>query len=277
MINFDILNEDQDQEFHDHVESIVARRDPFDPAPINELRERFNAEIQRMELLAMQVQVQDEESCQLATTYTTQAKKLRQEIDKKHKDLKEPYLVYTRTLDGLRKQLSDRIQGLENTLNRKLLPYIQKKERERQELERKARAEAARLQAELDAKARAEADRIAEEARQKALSEQKTEEEAEEAAKAAVIMQTEPPRIVVYDMPPEVKVKTESGTADIKTEWAWEIIDFKALPDEAYQNRCDEVTKALAPYFNARVKAGVRNIPGVKIYQTTKLNTRTRR
>lgn len=256
-INFNVLNEEQGAS---HQE--IVRRDPFDPAPLVGLLAKYEDEIFKMSKLAAQVIVADDESCQLATTYTTQAKALRQKIDKKHKELKAPYLEVTKRLDGFRKTISDRIQDVENYLNNKIRPYLQKKERERQEAERQAREEAARIQAELEAKARAEAERLAKE-------QNISKEEAE--------AMMEPVPVVVSAVETETKTVTETGTAKLKEKWVWQIIDFKALPNEAFESRKDEVTKALAPFLNAQVNAGLRNIPGLKIYKEAKIDTRTSR
>lgn len=291
MVDFNVLNKNMsDAEFVDSQQNIMpevpieertkisplAIKDPFDPAPMIKVFEKFVTEIDRMDEQAIAHKVADDKSCELATTYTTQAKPLMQIIEKKRKEKKEPYLKVTQTLDSFCKKLSDRLKGTQKILNDKIRPYLQEKERKRREAERKAQEEARKEQARLEAEAKAEAERKAEEARQKALAEKKSKEEAEAAAKEAAAM-VEPAPVVVAEMPEEVKVKTETGTADIKKEWTWEIIDFKALPDAAFEARKDETTKALAPYLNSQVKAGVREIPGVKIFQTTKLNTRTRR
>ena len=277
-IDFSVLNKmngTQTVEIPDMTQP-PAVIDPFDPGPLVEVFKRFVIEIDRMDARAMAHEVKDDASCELATTLTTQAKTLGNTIEKKRKAVKEPYLKVTQTLDAFSKNLSDRLKGTQIILNNKIKPYLQKKERERREAEFKAQEAARKEQERLEAEARAEADRLAKEAMEKALAEGKAQEEAEKEAQAAAAL-VEPVPIVVAEAPEEVKVKTETGTADIKKEWAWEITDFKALPDDAYRNRCDEVTKALAPWLNARVKAGMREIPGVKIFQITKLQTRARK
>lgn len=262
-IDFNILNEAvQDAEFANIIKDSVIKRDPFDPSHLVGLLAKYEGEIERMRDLAWQVAVVDDESCELATTYTTQSKKLRQIIDKEHKRLKEPYLNVTRHLDGFRKAISDRIQDIENHLNRKILPYQQKKEQERQAAERKAREEAAKLQAELNAKAKAEAQRLAEKMKI-------TEDEASKFI--------EPAPIIVANVPEEVKTITETGSSKLKEAWAWEIEDFKSIPNDIYEMRKDHVIKALAPAINARIAAGIRNIEGIKIFKTAKIETRVKR
>lgn len=189
-------------------------------------------------------------------------------------------------------------------LNAKITPYLQRKEFERQEVERKAREEAARIQRELEAKARKEAEeacrlqyekdraereRIAEENRKamdveqaerarlaqiesekKALAE--SERMAGEAAKEAVALVPE----IVMDTPKDIKTVTGSGSADLKKEWTFEILNIKAMPDEAFATRYAELVKAMTPWVNAQVKAGIRNIQGVRIFEQTTLKTRAK-
>jgi len=168
------------------------------------------------------------------------------------------------------------LQQTQRIINGKIQPYLQKKEQERREAERKAQEAAREEQARLDAIAKAEADRLAEEARQKALAEKKTEEEAEAEAQAAAAM-AEPAPVVVAEYGMETKTVTDAGTAKLKESWDWEIEDFKTIPTDIYEMRKDHVIKALAPAINAKIAAGIRNIEGVKIFKTTKIDTRVKR
>lgn len=276
-MDFDVLNKEPGTiTFVEQIPPPPTKRDPLDPAPLLDLFEKYVARIDDMDSQALALQVVDDDSNHIAVEMTNQAKKLVQIIGKKHQKLKAPYLAVTQPLDAFKKKLSDRLQQTQRTINGKIQPYLQKKEQERREAERKAQGAARKEQERLDAIARAEADRLAEEARQKALAEKKTAEEAEAEAQAAAAL-AEPAPVVVAEMETETKTVTDAGTAKLKYEWAWEIEDFLKLPKEAYQNRCDEVTKALAPWINYQVKAGIHNISGVKVFQTTKIDTRTRR
>lgn len=279
--NFNILNDEEYLAAQDGImlemPELPARRDPFDPAPLVDLFKKYEVEIDNMDTRALAVDVKDGESNTMAVEMTTQAKNIVQRIEKKRKELKEPYLMVIQTIDGFCKGLTDRLKNTQQIINNKIQPYLQKKDEERREAERKAREEAARIQAEEDAKARAEAERLAEEARQKALAEGKAKEDAEKEAAAAAAMAEPAPVIVVDAGPAETKTVTDAGIAKLKSEWKWEILNFKELPDAAFENRKEEVTKALSPWLNAQVAAGIRNIPGVKIFQQTKIQTRTKR
>jgi len=175
-------------------------------------------------------------------------------------------------------------------------------EAERQRIAEEARKERERLAAIKAEEDRIEAERLAEIARKKAIEEGLAQEEADrqaaiakekadkEAAEQAAIVKAEEekkaeeeaahivaPTVVVAELPEALKVATESGTADLKKDWAWDIESFSAIPPEAFEARKKEVTKALAPWLNAQVKAGIRTIPGVKVYEKTTLQTRARR
>lgn len=282
-----------DQEFQEHMEMGVMPKeitpnlsiedvippvkiDPLDPAPLVKLFERYVDEIDKMDIKAADHQVTDDESNEIAVTMTGQAKKLTQIINKKHKELKAPYLLVTGKLDAFRKKLVDRLEQTQKIINSKIAPYLQlldaKRKKEQREADEKARIEQERL----DAEAKKEADRLAEIAREKAIAEGKKKAEVEKEAQEAAAM-AEPAPVVVAEAIAETKTVTDAGTAKLKPVWDWEITDFKALPDQAFENRKEEVIKALSPWINAQVKIGIRNVPGVKIFQTTKMETRTKR
>jgi hypothetical protein len=87
----------------------------------------------------------------------------------------------------------------------------------------------------------------------------------------------EPIRTEAVYIPPAVtEVKTESASQKIEYETVWDIADFRALPDECLQARAEQIKAAVAPWINARVKAGITNDSGVVYRQEPKLKTRVR-
>jgi flagellar biosynthesis GTPase FlhF len=254
----------------------LVTRDPFDPAPLLELFEQYHIEIDRMANMAQGLKVIDDASNQNATLLTTQAKQIEKAIEKKRVELKEPYLKVTSVLDSETKRLKDRLILVQKHINSLIAPYLQKKENERREAERKAQMEAARLQAELEQKVAEERARQAEEARLKAIEEGKTKAQAEAEAKQAAAMVEEAPTVVM-EAPPELKIQTDAGSARIKEEWAFEIENCAGLPTAAYIARNEQVKAALAPWVSAQVKAGIREISGVRIFKVAKLKTATKR
>lgn len=285
-------------------ENSVVSSDPFDPAPLIKKFDEFRGMITGMVEKANAHSVTDDLTNQIAVTMTTQAKKLAKAIEDKRVELKAPYLQVTSILDGETKTLKDGLANVQTILNGKITPYLQRKERERQAAERKAREEAERIQRELEAAARKKAEeeaRIKYEAekaererlvaeRQKAMDAKQVEMDRiraieeekrlqEESARQAEIEARKAAAMVpevVTSVPDEIKTVTTSGSADLKKEWAWEIQDFKSLPDEAFQARAKEIIAALTPYLNAQIKAGIRNIPGVRVFEKATLKTRAK-
>lgn len=230
---------------HREVFDPPAQRDPFDTAPAEALFARFHGEIDRLDEETADLTVSTDREYAEAQETLGISKKLLGRIDKKRTDLKRPYLDFTRFLDGQAKGLTDRLRRINIHLEQKvLLPYASEKRKEAQEAARKAEAEAKKRQAELDKQAAAE-DKPA-------------------------------PRAVAF-VPREVKVETDSATSKIETEWAWQIEDFAKIPAEVWEQRKEQAAKALAPAINARIKAGIRSIPGVDIYEREVLKTRARR
>ena len=53
---------------------LPAQRDPFDPAPLIDLFKKYHSEIDKMANKSMGLMVTDDQSLELATVFTTQAK-----------------------------------------------------------------------------------------------------------------------------------------------------------------------------------------------------------
>lgn len=256
--------------------SELVKRDVFDPAPLLELFEKYHIEIDRMSKLAMGLKVIDDASNQNATLLTTQAKNIEKAIEKKRIELKEPYLRVTSVLDSETKSLKDRLIMVQKHINSLISPYLQKKENERREAERKAKEEAARLQAELDEKARIEREKAAEEARLKAIEEGKTKKQAEAEAKQAAALVEDAPTIVM-EAPAELKINTDAGSAKLAESWDFEILNPMMLPESAFKIRREQVIAAMKPWVSSQVKNGIREISGVRIFKVAKLKTAIKR
>ncbi len=300
-IDFSAALKDKPVETTDQAPVVV---DSFDPAPLIAKFDQFRVQIATMVERSKNHDVVDGESNTVAVTMTTQAKRLSEIIEKKRVELKEPYFKIIRILDGETKTLKDGLATVHTILNDKIRPYLQEQERIRQEAEKKAREEAqkeqrrleeiARAKAKEEARIKYEAEREERERLQKiqqqqanakekerlrlaAIEEEKqlkeeSDRKAKEEAEKAVALTPE----IVSVMPEEIKTITDSGTADLKKSWAWEITDFSKLPVEVFNQRKEQIVKAMAPYFNAQIKAGIRRIDGVRIFEQVTLNTRAK-
>lgn len=264
-------------EVEEVIETGIVKRDPFDPAPLIDLFKSYHSEIDKMANKTMSLMVTDDASLEAATVCTTQAKALAQAVEKKRVEVKAPYLEVVKVLDGETKGLKDRLVQIQGHINGKITPYLQQKEKERREAERKAQEEAARIQAELDKKAAEERQKAADEAKSAALAAGMSKKKAEQEAQAAAALVEDAPVVVAQAVADETAVKTDTGSAKLKEEWTFEIINVKDMPDQAFEARKAEVIKALSPWVNNQVKAGARNIPGVKIFKVAKVNTRVSR
>lgn len=275
-----------------------------DPAQLVSKLDAFRSRISEMHNTAAAHTVTDDQTNEEAVRMINQAGQIIKELDKKHEELKRPYKKITDLLDNARKELKDGLGMIQNILRSKVQPYLQEKERVRLEAERKAREEAARIQRELEASARkvaeeaarikyeaekaereriaaenrkamdaeqAERERIAAELEEKRLKEESEKKAAEAANEAAALVPE-----IVSEVPSDIKTVTEAGSADLKLEWTYEILSFNNLPEECFTARAEQVEKAVAPWINAQIKAGIRNIQGVRVFQKSTLKTRVK-
>lgn len=239
----------------------VRINDPFDPAPLLGLFEKFGAKIDEMALEANGHDVVDDESASKSAEMAAQARKIASTISKKQKEVTAPYHDVKATVDRECKRLKDRLTCIQRTLEGKNRPYLMKKERERREAEQKAREEAAREQRELEAAARAK--------------QQQLNEEAAKEGKTAPVVETPP--VVVAPTQKPVVAATETGKQQLKTEWTWELLDLGKIPEECLKARMEHIKKAIAPWINAQIKAGVRSVQGFNIFEKTEVKTTVRR
>lgn len=271
MINFNALNEDnKSEQSEQQAQLLPVKHDPLDPAPLLKLFDRFHAEIDVMELKASQHEVKDQQSNNAAVEMSLQTKNISQAMEKKRKEVKEPYLKVTSVLDNKVKTLNDRLENIQLGLNNKIRPYLQEQERIRLVKESEARRKAAEEQALIRKQ-------LEEEARQRAEAEQARLDK--ELGDKAPVVEPEPVIVpeVVAPVESETKTTTQTGMAKLDTQTDWEIINFKELPDIIFEKRKEEIKKAISPQINAMIKTGITNIPGVRIFETVKLKTRVKR
>jgi hypothetical protein len=119
----------------------------------------------------------------------------------------------------------------------------------------------------MDYRAEVERQRRAEEARLREIAAKEQAKQEKQAAKKGI----EPPAPIIIptleNFQPKT-VKTDMGTASIKEVWEFEIADEAAIPREYLAVDVQKI--------RAVVKAGVRSIPGVRIFKTEQLAVRAR-
>lgn len=208
----------------------------YDMAPVKAALAPYTAEIETMQAKASAVAIESDEDNTLAIEMGLQAKKLNAAIEKARKAFVADPNEYVRGINALAKSFTEKLLTIETGLKRKIGAYQQRKELERRKAEEEARRQAEELQAKLDAE-----------------------------AKAANV---EPVKIEAPAVPKASgPVRTAEGTSYQHTEWRFEIQDDAAIPRE-YLMPCES-------RIRQAVKDGVRNIPGVNIFEHTE--TRFRR
>jgi hypothetical protein len=207
------------------------------PAPVNQfdlelVRDRlaiYTDEIERMLESVEAISVTDEISSQGATELGVKAKKIDTAIERVRKELVQAPNDYIRDVNGFAKSFQAKLQAIQASVRGKLGQYAAKQELERRKAEEAARKAQAEAQAKLDAE-----------------------------AKAANV---EPVQIAAPAIPKAQNVvrSASGGSATQKKVWKFEVTDAAMVPREYLV-----VNESLV---RQHVANGVREIPGVRIYE----------
>ena len=203
-------------------------RNPLDLAQPKAVMAAFAESLSEMKRAAAALKVDSDESEQEAVELGTRANKLAKEVDKRRKDITQDARDFTASVNNLAKQFTEPAKRITALLKGKIGDHRQAKE-----LERRKREAAER-------KAREEAQR-------------KIDEEAR-AANVEPVKLPEP----VAEKPANV-TRTESGSAHGQKRWTFEVEDETKVPRQYLALDSTRI--------NAAIKAGIREIPGLKIFQ----------
>lgn len=213
-----------------------ATRDPYDMTPVKTALSPYMEQIQTMQTEAAAVTIASDADNARAIEMGLQSKKLKDAIEKARKQFVADPGEFVKSVNTLSKSFTERLLGIETGLKRKIGEYQQRKELERRKAEEEARKQAAELQAKLDAE-----------------------------AKAAHV---EPVKIEAPAIPKAAgPVRTAEGSSYQVSVWQFEIQAEADVPREYLLVDQAKIRQA--------VKDGVRNIPGVRIFETSE--TRFRR
>jgi hypothetical protein len=204
--------------------------DPLDLTPVKERLAAYDPKIEEMQAQAEALQVEDDQSNEQAVAMAGQAKQINRKIEKARKGFVEEPNRFVKAVNSLAKSYQSKFTAIENGLKRKITDF-----QRQQEIERRKRE--------------AEAKRQAEEAQKKLK---------QEAQKAGV----EAPKVEAPAMPEQpTATRTEYGAAHQRKVWTYEIQEESQIPREYLVVDQKKIRQA--------VKDGIREIPGVKIYQDT--------
>lgn len=230
---------------HFQDQAITKVKYDFEKA-LSEAKERFKAYQKKIEDMAAKVKAfkvnSDADAAEL-TKLAAEAAELAKTLEENRKEkIKDPD-TYVRKLNAFVKSFRDILTepkaktGLVEIAKKKIGDYQFQKELQRRKAEKQAQDEAAKLQAKMD----------------------------KEAAEAGV----EAPQLPAMQMPQTTgPIRTESGSANFGTEWIYELEDITKVPAD-YLIVNDQKAKAA-------IKAGIREIPGLKIKEVPKVGIRTR-
>lgn len=262
-----------------HQPGEIAPANPYDLAPVRAALEPYLEQIDAMAAQAQAVIITDEVSQTRAVEMAGQVKRLGKSIETARVNFVAAPNDYVKQVNGLGKGILAKLETIEKGLKRKMADYAQFVEQERRKAEAAAQQAAIEAQRKIDEEAR-----LAQEAADKAAAEAKAK--ADEAAKAgaadaaslAEIAKAEEAKAQVVASMPTVQVempvipqasgpvRTAAGTASVRKRWEFGITDPTAIPREYLMVDEKKIREA--------VKAGVRSIPGVNIFETSDIAIR---
>lgn len=217
--------------------TISETKSPLDLASAKQKFMVYVQAIDEMVRKAKSHEVIDEATSQMAVSMAADAKRLYNKIEKQRKELIEQPNLFVRSINSFTKAFLEKLKKAESELKAKISNYQYKVELERREQERKAQEAARRLQ-----------EQINQEAKEKGV---------------------EPP-IVPTPVIPKAKTitRTEEGaSASQRTVWEFEVTDITKVPREYLMLDKTKVKQA--------IKMGIRQIPGIKIFESKKTILRT--
>lgn len=212
------------------------------------------------------VAVTDETTCGQAAELLSKVAKVVKYGDKKRLDTSQPYRDSTDAINAEFKELTAPLSGVEARLREEVETFETKRREAEEEAQRKHEEEVRKAE---EAQCKAE-----EEAEKARLAAEQARKEAEE--KEEPVPEPPPPPPAPEPAPPPpppppapragVSRKTSTGSVGTRTEWKHEVVDFAAVPDDLKSFNQAEATR--------RVRAGEREIPGLRIYPVERAHVR---
>jgi hypothetical protein len=231
----DVVPEPEPETFHQNPTPPDTSLVPFDPQPVAaHVHQRFaqevfliQAEVDNMGIITEQT------AADRATEIGAVCKRKLKELKAIKEETERPHRDYLRQLGNIFKQFQDPLEHFPRVLGQKLADFRRFQENERRRKIAAQEAEARRLR-------------------------EAEEKKAQEAAEKGAPYEPVAPAPVVVEEPPKV-TRTAEGSSSQRKDWTFEITDPEKVPNEYRVIDEKMIRKA--------VKAGIREIPGVRIYQ----------
>lgn len=226
------------------LENATMPPDDYLPAPraaldIEAAKERLQiyvGAVARMVEEAEALKIESEQDNERAVALGTSAKKLFNQIEDRRKAIVNEPNDFIKSVNGFCKVFSDKLKSVEDGMKRKISQYRAVQEQRRREEELRAKREAEELQKKLNAEAKEKG--------------------------------TEPVQVAAPILPKQqAPVRTETGSAAARKVWTFEVEDLDRVPRK-YLSLNEKAVRD-------DIRAGVRNIEGLKIFEDARTTFRT--
>lgn len=197
---------------------------------------QFRAGVNAMQREATELSVTDAVTESKAGEMTAQVKALKKQIEAQQDFLISEPQKFVRAVQAFTLPFRKDLDAIEAQLKRKLGDYCYRKEMERRKAEASAQRAAAEIQKQIN----------------------------REAKRSGIEPVQLPAPVVPQEAAP---VRTESGTTSYVSTWDFEVVDIVLVPARYIEINAQAVRNA--------IRAGVREIPGIKIVEKMQVRTRT--
>lgn len=239
----------------DEPTPVPATVNPYDLTPVKAGLSIYDQPLADMAVEAQALVVEDDATLAVANEIGSRAAKALKAIETQRKAIVEPAHEFKSSVDRLAKAYRDRLDAIKNVCAGKIATFQRAKELERQKKEVALRKAAEEAQRKLDAEVAAENARLRAEA----------EAAGKPAEAAPQVEEIKLPKPVMPAAPSTVR--TESGSSSQAKGWDFTVTNLQEVPREHMMLDESSIRRA--------IKAGVRAIPGLKIFpkQTTRFRT----
>ena len=224
---------------------LVVEADPYQPVktydPLDLERAKkglsvYDTKIKKLKTAMDKFVVNSDLTAAACTEAVAKSANLIKVLETNRKETIKDADTYVRAVNRFVKIFRDQVDAIVASGKKKIGDYAFQKELKRRELAKAAQVEADKIQAAMD----------------------------QRAEKAGV----EPVQMPAMILPrKQTPVRTESGSASTRMVWTWEIVDESEIPKAYF---CVDVKT-----IDAAVKAGLRKIDGIKIFERPLVSVRT--
>jgi len=207
-----------------------------------ELDQKVKTDYQELVLQVEGLQINSHDDYESAVTFLAAIKQRLKRLEDRRKELLQPFNSAVKDANNKFKVLSEPYSKLEVSLRMVLNDYIRREEKK------------AQIKADEERRRREE-----EEAR-------KAKASAESAKNKEVVEQPEEALPPVKVEQPDLSVRTGAGYGHTKKRWQFEVVDIEKVPKQFLDVN--------SPAVNAEIRGGIREIPGLRIYQSSEIAIR---